>query len=206
MSRLGGMDALLVVDFQNDFCPGGALPVAEGDRIAGPINDLLDAFDLVVATRDWHPANHGSFVGVEVDPEKWEGTDPPSIWPVHCVQGTPGAELQPDLERDKIDFLLDKGMDRWSQGYSGFHDSGLAELLEEHGVDRVFVAGLTTEYCVKNTVLDARRLGLDVVVVDDAIRPVEVHPGDAERAIAAMKAAGAEFKTSSQVLAERVSA
>jgi nicotinamidase/pyrazinamidase len=193
------VDALLVVDFQNDFCPGGALPVAEGDLIAGPINSLLDSFDLVVATRDWHPIDHGSFVGVEVDQARWEGTDPPSIWPVHCVQGTWGAELQPDLDPEKIDFLLDKGMDRWSQGYSGFHDSGLADLLREHGVDRVFVAGLTTEYCVKNTVLDARRLGLDVVVVEDAIRPVEVEPGDAERAIAEMKAAGARFARSEDV-------
>jgi nicotinamidase/pyrazinamidase len=197
------VDALLIVDFQNDFCPGGALPVAEGDQIAAPINSLLESFDLLVATRDWHPADHGSFVGIEVDPDGWEGTDPPSIWPVHCVQGTRGAELQPNLDRQKIDFVLDKGMDRWSQGYSGFHDSGLAELLREHGVGRVFVAGLTTEYCVKNTVLDARRLGLDVVVVEDAIRPVEVQPGDAERATAEMKAAGAEFMTSAQVLAER---
>jgi nicotinamidase/pyrazinamidase len=193
------VDALLVVDFQNDFCPGGALPVSEGDLIAQPINELLDSFDLVVGTRDWHPPDHGSFVGVEVDPDKWEGTDPPSIWPVHCVQGTWGAELFPGLDREKLDFLLDKGMDRWSQGYSGFQDSGLAELLQEHGVDRVFVAGLTTEYCVKNTVLDARRLGLDVVVVEDAIRPVEVQAGDAERAIAEMKDAGTRFARSEDV-------
>jgi nicotinamidase/pyrazinamidase len=125
---------------------------------------------------------------------------------VHCVQGTAGAELQPDFERDKVDVLLDKGMDRWSQGYSGFHGSGLAELLQEQDVDRVFVAGLTTEYCVKNTVLDARKLGLDVVVVEDAIRPVEVQPGDADRAVAEMKAAGAEFMTSSEVLAARTHA
>jgi nicotinamidase/pyrazinamidase len=194
-----GVDALLVVDFQNDFTPGGALPVEEGDRIATPINELLDSFDLVVATRDWHPPDHGSFVGVEVDPAKWEGTDPPSIWPVHCVQGTEGAELHPDLERSKIDVVLDKGQDPHSQGYSGFHDSGLAELLRERGVDRVFVAGLTTEYCVKNTVLDARRLGLDVVVVEDAIRPVEVNPGDAERALAEMRAAGAELASSDAI-------
>ena len=180
--------------------------MAEGDRIAAPINELLDSFDLVVATRDWHPPDHGSFVGVEVDPEKWEGTDPPSIWPVHCVQGTPGAELYPGLHKEKLDFLLDKGMDRWSQGYSGFHDSGLAELLQEHGVDRVFLAGLTTEYCVKNTVLDARRLGLDVVVVEDAIRPVQVQPSDAERAIAEMKAAGARLARSDDVKKERAAA
>ena len=200
------MDALLVVDFQNDFCPGGALPVAEGDQIAEPINELLDSFDLVVATRDWHPPDHGSFVGVQVDPADWEGTDPPSIWPVHCVQGTSGAELFPGLDREKLDFLLDKGMDRWSQGYSAFHRSGLGELLHEHRVDRVFVAGLTTEYCVKNTVLDARRLGLDVVVVEDAIRPVEVEPGDAERALAEMETAGARFARSADVKRARAAA
>ena len=200
------MDALLVVDFQNDFCPGGALPVAEGNLIAGPINELLDSFDLVVATRDWHPIDHGSFVDVEVDPAVWEGTDPPSIWPVHCVQGTPGAELYPGLDREKLDFVLDKGMDRWTQGYSAFHRSGLAELLHEHRVDRVFVAGLTTEYCVKNTVIDARRLGLDVVVVEDAIRPVEVQPGDAEKAVAEMGAAGASFARSADVKRARAAA
>jgi nicotinamidase/pyrazinamidase len=197
------VDALLIVDFQNDFCPGGALPVAEGDRIAAPINELLDVFDLVVATRDWHPADHGSFVGVQVDPVKWQGVDPPAIWPVHCVQGTPGAELHPRLEREKVDYVLDKGMDRWSQGYSGFHDSGLAELLREKDVDRVFIAGLTTDYCVKNTVLDARKLGLDVVVVEDAIRGVDVEPGDSERALGEMEAAGARLATSDEVIADR---
>jgi hypothetical protein len=88
------MDALLVVDFQNDFTPGGALAVPDGDEIRGPIGELIDSFDLVVATRDWHPPDHGSFAGVEVDPASWNGTDPPSIWPVHCVQGTPGADFE----------------------------------------------------------------------------------------------------------------
>lgn len=197
------MDALLIVDLQNDFCPGGALPVAEGDRIAGPINELLDSFDMVVATRDWHPPDHGSFVGVEVDPERWDGTDPPSIWPVHCVQGTPGAELHPDLEQAKVDVVIDKGQDRWSQGYSGFQDTRLGDLLRERGVDRLFVTGLATDYCVKNTVLDARRLGFDVTVVEDAIRGVEVEPGDSEHAIEQMKAAGAELARSSQIQAAK---
>jgi nicotinamidase/pyrazinamidase len=200
------VDALLVVDFQNDFCPGGALPVAEGDRIAEPINELLDSFELVVATRDWHPPDHGSFVGVEVDPERWEGTDPPSIWPVHCVQGTPGAELHPDLEQAKVDVVIDKGQDRWSQGYSGFQDTRLGDLLRERGVDRLFVTGLATDYCVKNTVLDARRLGFDVTVVEDAVRGVEVEPGDSERAIEEMKAAGAELASSDAIRRDRTPA
>jgi nicotinamidase/pyrazinamidase len=193
------VDALLIVDVQNDFCPGGALPVAEGDRIAGPVNALLDSFDLVVATRDWHPPDHGSFVGVEVDPDKWRGADPPSIWPVHCVQGTDGAELHPALDRAKIDVVIDKGQDPNSQGYSGFQDTTLAELLRERGVERLFVTGLATDYCVKNTVLDARRLGFEVTVVEDAVRGVDVEPGDSGRALEEMEGAGAELATSAEV-------
>lgn len=196
------MDALLIVDFQNDFTPGGALPVAEGDRIVGPINDLLDSFDLVVATRDWHPAEHGSFARVEVDPDAWRGADPPSIWPVHCVQGTRGAELHPDLDQAKVDIVIDKGRDPNSQGYSAFQDTRLGDLLRERGVDRLFVTGLATDYCVKQSVLDALREGLDVSVVEDAVRGVDVEPGDSERALEEMEAAGAKRTTSSEVLAE----
>jgi nicotinamidase/pyrazinamidase len=193
------MDALLVVDFQNDFCPGGALAVPEGDRIAEPLDRLLDQFEVVVATRDWHPPDHGSFVGVDVDPARWRGTDPPSIWPVHCVQGTPGAALHPSLDRSKLDYVVDKGQDRWSQGYSGFQDTELAELLRSRGVERLYVGGLATDYCVKNSVLDARRLGFDVTVVEDAIRGVDVDAGDSERAIEEMKAAGARFARSAEI-------
>src|SRR5207253_389689 len=144
----------LVVDFQNDFCPGGALAVRDGDEIAEPINELMRRFDLVVATRDWHPPDHGSF----------------STWPVHCVQGTSGAELHPALERDEVDVVVDKGQDPHSDGYSAFEGTELAQLLRERGVDRLFVGGLATDYCVENSVLDARRAGFDVVVVEDAIR------------------------------------
>ena len=197
------MDALLIVDFQNDFTPGGALPVAHGDEIAGPINELLDSFDLVIATRDWHCPDHGSFTGVEVDPGTWRGADPPSIWPEHCVEGTTGAELHPDLERAKVDVVIDKGQDPSSQGYSGFQDTRLGDLLRERGVDRLFVTGLATDYCVKNTVLDARREGFDVTVVEDAVRGVEVEPGDSERALEEMERAGAHLATSEEVLSAR---
>jgi nicotinamidase/pyrazinamidase len=197
------VDALLIVDFQNDFTPGGALPVAHGDEIAGPINELLDSFDLVIATRDWHPADHGSFAGVQVDPAEWRGADPPSIWPVHCVEGTPGAELHPDLEQAKVDVVIDKGHDPNSQGYSGFQDTRLGDLLRERGVDRLFVTGLATDYCVKNTVLDARREGFDVTVIEDAVRGVEVEPGDSERALEEMRRAGAHLATSEEVLSAR---
>ena len=178
------MDALLIVDFQNDFTPGGALAVAGGDEIAAPVEGLLDRFDLVVATRDWHPPDHSSFAGV---------------WPVHCVQGTPGAELHPGLDRSKVDIVVDKGQEAGSEGYSAFQDTGLGELLRSRGVDRLYVAGLATDYCVKQSVLDARSRGFDVVVVEDAIRGVDVEPGDSERAVREMKAAGATFASSKDV-------
>jgi nicotinamidase/pyrazinamidase len=197
------VDALLIVDFQTDFTPGGALPVAEGDQIAEPINRLLDSFDLVIATRDWHPAEHGSYSGVEVDPAEWRGADPPSIWPVHCVQGTPGAELHPSLDRAKVDVVIDKGKDPNSQGYSAFQDTRLGDVLREREVDRLFVTGLATDYCVKQSVLDALRQGFAVTVVDDAVRGVDVQPGDSERALEEMEAAGAERASSADVLANR---
>src|SRR4051794_29596474 len=184
------MDALLIVDFQNDFTPGGALPVVRGDEIAEPINKIADRFDLVVATRDWHPPDHGSFEGVEVDPEQWHGIDPPGIWPVHCVQDTPGAELHPALDRSHIDVVVDKGQDPGTEGYSGFEGTGLAALLRERGITQVTVVGLATDYCVKNTALDALREGFQVTVDGSAVRGVELEPGDSERALAQVRAAG----------------
>jgi nicotinamidase/pyrazinamidase len=194
------MDALLIVDFQNDFTPGGALPVTEGDLIAEPINALAERFDLVIATRDWHPEHHGSFKGVEVDPKGWKGTDPPGIWPVHCVQGTDGAELHPTLDRARVDVIIDKGQNPNSQGYSGFQDTELASLLRERGVERLYVTGLATDYCVKNTVLDALSEGFEVTVVDDAIRGVDVNAGDSRSALENMKQAGATVASSKDVL------
>jgi nicotinamidase/pyrazinamidase len=173
--------ALLIVDFQNDFTPGGALPVEGGDAIAARINELAASggYDLVVATRDWHPEHHTSF--------KERG----GPWPVHCVQGTEGAELHPALERANVDVVIETGQVDGSDGYSGFEDTNLGELLRERGIDSVTVVGLATDYCVKHTALDALREGLDVEVDSDAIRGVDVEPGDSERALAEMRAAGA---------------
>jgi nicotinamidase/pyrazinamidase len=174
-------EALVIVDFQRDFTPGGALGVDGGDAIAERVNELAadDRFALVVATRDWHPPAHGSF------------TEQGGIWPVHCVQGMPGAELFPGLDQARVDVVVDKGQDPGTEGYSGFDATPLEELLRERDIDRITVVGLATDYCVKNTVLDARRLGFEVDVDADAIRAVDVKPGDGERAIEEMRAAGA---------------
>jgi len=174
-------EALIIVDFQNDFTPGGALPVDGGDRIAGRVNELAadPRFDLVVATRDWHPPDHGSF-------EEQGGP-----WPVHCVQGTVGAELHPSLAREHVDVVVDAGTDPAKEGYSGFEDTGLAELLRERGIDRVTIAGLATDYCVKYTAFDALREGLAVTVDSEGVRGVEVSEGDSERSLEDLRTAGA---------------
>jgi nicotinamidase/pyrazinamidase len=172
--------ALVIVDFQNDFTPGGALAVRDGDAIAERVNELAGSgdYDLVVATRDWHPPDHGSF------------TAQGGPWPEHCVQGTPGAELHPALDRALVDVVVDKGQDPATEGYSGFEATNLAELLRERGVDHITVVGLATDYCVMNTALDGLRNGFGVTVDSSAVRAVEVEPGDGERALEAVRAAG----------------
>ena len=172
--------ALVIVDFQNDFTPGGALAVRDGDAIAERVEQLARSgdYDLVVATRDWHPPDHGSF------------TAQGGTWPEHCVQGTPGAELHPALDRALVDVVVDKGQDPGTEGYSGFEGTNLAELLRERGVDHVTVVGLATDYCVMNTALDALRNGFGVTVDSDAVRAVELEPGDGQRALEAVRAAG----------------
>jgi nicotinamidase/pyrazinamidase len=172
--------ALIVVDVQNDFCPGGALAVPDGDAVVEAINQLASESSFVVATRDWHPPDHGSFAA--------QG----GPWPVHCVAGTPGAELHPGIDSELIDMVVDKGQVADREGYSGFEGTSLERLLRERGVDSVDVAGLALDYCVKATALDARRAGLAVTVHRGATRAVEVQPGDGERAVAELRAAGVE--------------
>jgi len=173
-------EALLIIDFQNDFCPGGALPVPEGDAIADRVSELLDSgrFDLVVATRDWHPVDHASFV---------EQGGP---WPPHCVQGTDGAELHPALDRSRIDYVVDVGSGQSDEGYSGFEKSDLAEILRRHEIDAVTVVGLATDYCVRASALDALREGFRVRIDRAGVRGIDVQPGDSERALAEVEAAG----------------
>ena len=179
--------ALLIIDFQNDFTSGGALAVPGGDEIAEPVQRLAKEFDHVFATRDWHPRDHASF--------ETEG----GPWPVHCVQGTHGAELHPAMREVEIDAIVDVGVEREDEGYSGFEKSKLADLLRQDDVSEVAVVGLATDYCVRASAIDACREGFDTTVVTDAIRAVEVNPGDGERAIEDMKEAGAKLATSREL-------
>ena len=172
--------ALIIVDFQNDFTPAGALPVPHGDEISERINELAASgeFDLVVATRDWHPPGHGSFATSG------------GPWPQHCVAGSSGALLHASLDQGRVDVVIDKGQDPDREGYSGFEGTGLERRLRDRGIDEVTVCGLATDYCVKNTALDALRAGFRVYVDEQGIRGVDVNPGDCERAIAEMREAG----------------
>jgi nicotinamidase/pyrazinamidase len=188
------MDALILVDIQNDFCPGGSLAVAEGDRVVPVANELQQHFDLVVATKDWHPSGHASFV---------------ALWPPHCVQGTAGAEFHPALDTRRVAHVFLKGTDAAVDSYSGFFDNehklstGLGDYLRAQGATDVFICGLATDYCVKFTALDALRLGFDTTVVIDACRGVEVNAGDTARAVEEMRAAGAHIVESRDVFASR---
>jgi len=177
--------ALIVVDVQNDFCPGGSLTVADGTAVVPPLNKLMKEFldrgDPVFKTRDWHPARTKHF-------EAYGGT-----WPVHCVQNTPGAEFHKDLNDDPRITIISKGIDESADGYSGFDGTNLTEILREQGVEEVWVGGLATDYCVKHTVLDALRAGFEAKALADAMLPVNVKPGDGEQAIEEMRAAGAEI-------------
>ncbi len=177
--------ALIVVDVQNDFCPGGSLAVANGDEVVAPLNKLMKEFldrgEPVFKTRDWHPAETKHFAA-------YGGT-----WPVHCVQGTRGAEFHPELFDDPRITIISKGTNESADGYSGFDGTNLAQLLREKGVEEVLVGGLATDYCVKHTVLDARRAGFEVKALADAMRPVNLNPNDGEQAIEEMRAAGAEI-------------
>lgn len=176
-------DALLLVDVQNDFLPGGALGVPDGDAVVPVLNRYLarfvDAGLPIFATRDWHPAGHCSFVA--------QG----GPWPPHCVQNTPGAEFAPGLELPQGVSRIAKAIGTDKDSYSGFEGTELAEELRAAGVTRLLVGGLATDYCVLNTVLDGLRENFEVLLLSDAIRAVEVQPGDGDAAIARMTAAGA---------------
>ena len=177
--------ALIVVDVQNDFCPGGALAVAQGDEVVAPLNNLIEEFlergEPVFKSRDWHPEKTKHFAD-------YGGT-----WPVHCVQNTRGAEFHPELMDNIHIRVISKGLGD-EDCYSAFDGTNLALELRRLGVEEVWVGGLATDYCVKNTVLDALKEGFQVKALKDAMRPVEVNAGDGQRAIEEMQAAGAEIQ------------
>ena len=194
------MRALVLVDLQYDFLPGGALQVAHGDDTLAVARRMIRRFDLVVATQDWHPRDHGSFAANHPGTQPYQVIDlhglPQTLWPVHCVQGSRGAELHDSLDRGRITHVFRKGTDPTVDSYSGLYDNGrrkstgMAEWLREHGVTELYVLGLATDYCVKFTALDARTDGFDVWLIEDGCRGVELASGDTDRAIAAMREAG----------------
>ena len=201
--------ALIVVDIQNDFMPDGALPVRDGYDVVPVVNALMETFDLVVATQDWHPADHGSFASnheghAPGDVIDLHGLDQ-ILWPDHCVQETAGAEFVDGLNRGGIDRVFQKGTDPDIDSYSGFFDNGhrkdtgLGDFLKEQGVEAVWVCGVATDYCVKYTVLDALRLDFETYLVVDGCRGVEQNAGDVDRAIAEMRDAGAHVTGSDEV-------
>lgn len=194
------MRTLIIVDVQNDFIAGGALAVPGGEEVVGLINRLQTGFDLVVATQDWHPANHGSFAASH--PGKAPGDTvelaglSQTLWPTHCVQGTPGADFAPGLDRADWEHVCRKGSDPAADSYSGFFDNGhrhatdLENFLRMRGAEELWLVGLATDYCVKYTALDARAAGFRVHLYPAACRGVELRPGDTARALEEMARAG----------------
>lgn len=186
------MKALLIIDIQNDFLPGGALPVPEGDQVIPVINQLQPHFDVVVATQDWHPADHHSFASGHPGKNafeviKLEGFDQ-VLWPDHCVQGTPGADLAPALQQNRVEAIFRKGMSPEIDSYSGFYDNGhlkstrLSEYLRSRNVTQIFVAGLAGDFCVYFTAKDALVEGFKTFLVEDACRPISQEGFDQAKA------------------------
>ncbi|MGH2760825.1 MAG: nicotinamidase [Actinomycetota bacterium] len=185
--KVSDTDALIVVDVQNDFCPGGALAVPEGDDVVPVINRLMPLFRHVIATQDFHPPGHSSF------------SSRGGPWPEHCVQDTPGAGFHPDLEISHADEIVQKGTDPATDGYSGFAGTDLADRLRARGVERVVVTGLATDYCVRATTIEAIEHGFEAVVLTDAIRAVDLTPGDGASAVEEMSRAGVTVTTSDRI-------
>ncbi|WKN40929.1 bifunctional nicotinamidase/pyrazinamidase [Tunicatimonas pelagia] len=204
------MEALILVDIQHDFLPGGALAVADGDAVISVANQLQLHLDLVVATQDFHPANHLSFAanhsGKQIgDVIQLNGLNQ-VLWPNHCVQGTAGAEFADSLQMERVAKIFPKGTDPEIDSYSGFYDNGhrkatgLGDYLKEKGVNRVVIVGLATDYCVKFTALDAKELGFDTTVVRDGTRAVNLQPQDFDKALEEMTAAGIKIVSAEEKL------
>ena len=203
------MKALIIVDLQNDFLPGGALPVPNGDEVIPLANEVQRHFELVLATKDWHPSDHGSFAANH--PSKKPGDRimldgiEQILWPVHCVQNTHGAGFAPSFDTTRIAHVFHKGIDPRIDSYSTFFDNahrrhtGLADFLKKRGITDIYLMGLALDYCVKYSVLDARELGLNAYVILDGCRGIDLEPGDVDRALDEMKRVGAVLLTSSEL-------
>lgn len=200
------MKALILIDLQNDFCPGGALAVQEGDQTIPIANQLMEQFELVVATQDWHPISHESFAAHHVGKKPGDIIDlhglPQVLWPIHCVQGSFGAELVRELNRSGIKQIFPKGTDPQIDSYSGFFDNGhrkatgLGDYLKNQGVKSVYILGLATDFCVKFSALDALELGFETHLITDACRGVNLQPNDSERAFNELAEKGVKLLTS----------
>jgi nicotinamidase/pyrazinamidase len=207
------MTALIIVDLQNDFMPGGALGVNRGEEIVSVINDIINlSFDLIVATKDWHPLDHISFAdnhhknpGDQIDVNGVNQI----LWPRHCVQGSKGAEFVPGWRKEKIDKIIYKGTEKNIDSYSTFFDNGhcrstgLEDYLRSKGIKHLYISGLATDYCVKYSVLDALKLGFNVYVILDACRAVNLEPDDEKKACEEMKIAGARFVLVKELMDEK---
>jgi nicotinamidase/pyrazinamidase len=203
------MKALLVVDVENDFMPGGALGISGADQIIPVINRIIPHFTLVLAAKDWHPEGHQSFA------ENHPGKKPGDIvtihgiqqilWPAHCIRETRGSEFAPGLKKEAFDSVFFKGTDPWVDSYSAFFDNarqkatGLADYLKSRRTDQLFIVGIATEYCVLYSVLDALEMGISVTVVSDACKGINLHPGDADAALIKMAEKGATIITSDKI-------
>jgi nicotinamidase/pyrazinamidase len=204
------MKALIIVDIQNDFLPGGALAVDQGDEIIPIVNRLIPNFDLVIATQDWHPADHGSFASNHSGKKPGDSIVlhglPQILWPDHCIQNSPGAEFNPKLRTDLITKIFRKGTDKTVDSYSGFFDNGkkldtgLNDYLKNVKVTQVFIVGLATDYCVKFTAIDAVESGFETTVIADATRAVNLQKGDYEKALDEMRTKGVRVALSNSIL------
>ena len=203
------MRILILIDIQNDFLPGGALAVADGDQVIPIVNRVQPYFDLVVATQDWHPADHGSFAANHKGKKPGDLIElnglPQVLWPVHCVQGSEGADFSKKLNMELVSSIFPKGTDAEIDSYSGFFDNGklkatgLGDYLKEKEANQIYVLGLATDYCVKYTALDAVGLGFETFVITDGCRGVELNPGDVDLAWKEMREAGVGLVRSSDL-------
>jgi nicotinamidase/pyrazinamidase len=206
--QMNGDDVLIVIDVQNDFCPGGALAVADGDAVIAPVLRAAQQFEHIVLTQDWHTAEHSSFASAHPGLNAYEQIEmpygPQTLWPDHCVQGTQGAEFHPALQLTRAELILRKGFRREIDSYSAFFENdrttatGLAGYLRERGLKRVFLAGLAYDFCVGYSALDARRLGFEVVVLRDACRSIDLN-GSVARMEAEFERAGVRLTETGEI-------